>query len=87
MRALLHPDRDTVALIDAATGREWSHAALAQEAEALAARLEGERSVVLLRAGLTPETVIAYLGAPAAGHAVIVADEAMAPGGRRRARA
>ncbi len=79
MRALLHPAREILALVDAASGREWSHAALAQEAEALGARLAGERSVVLCRAALTPQTVVAYLGALAAGHAVILADDGMAP--------
>lgn len=79
MRSLLQPDRETVALIDASTGRSWTHAELAQEVEAAARRLEGARSVVLCRAAPTPGSVVGYLGALAAGHAVALVDEALDP--------
>ena len=79
MRSLLHPARETVALIDASTGRSWTHAELSQEVEATARRLEGARSVVLCRAALTPGSVVGYLGALAAGHAVALVDDALDP--------
>ena len=75
----LHPTSDAPALVDDATGRSWSHAELAAEAEALAARLAGPKAVVLVRSALTPGTVIGYLGALRAGHAVLVIDDATVP--------
>jgi acyl-coenzyme A synthetase/AMP-(fatty) acid ligase len=75
MRAFLNPTSDDVALVEAATGRTWTHAELDRDVAALAERLAGPRSLVLCRTGLTSGTVIGYLAALAAGHAVLLVDD------------
>lgn len=79
MRGLLHPGRGELALVDAPSGRTWTHAELHDEALAVAARLRGERSLVVLRAAVTPGTVAGLLGAAAAGHAVALLDDDLRP--------
>jgi len=76
VRALFHPRSDDVALVDGAGGRVWTHAELAGRAATLARRLAGPKAVVLCRSALTAESVVGYLGALAAGHAVLLADDA-----------
>jgi hypothetical protein len=50
-----------------------TYAALARRVQELAARLAGERRLVLVEGRSTPETVVAYLAALAAGHVVLLA--------------
>ena len=78
VRAFLHPHDQAPALVEDATGRTWTHADVAVEVDALAARLEGPKSVVLCRTALTSGTVLGYLAALAAGHAVLLVDDGTA---------
>jgi acyl-CoA synthetase (AMP-forming)/AMP-acid ligase II len=72
---LLDGRRTSAALIEHATGRVWTHAELALAADEMAGRLRAEaKDVVLVRARLDAATVVAYLGALRAGHAVLLAD-------------
>ncbi len=70
------PDRETVALIDASTGRSWIHAELALEVEAKSGVRSGASAGGRSQ---TPGSVVGYLGALAAGHAVALVDEALDP--------
>jgi acyl-CoA synthetase (AMP-forming)/AMP-acid ligase II len=56
-----------------------THATLARRVDELAERLAGPRRLVLLEARPTPESVVSYLAALAAGHVVLLA--AGGPGG------
>jgi acyl-CoA synthetase (AMP-forming)/AMP-acid ligase II len=50
-----------------------TYAALSRRVQELAARLSGDRRLVLVEGGSTPETVVAYLATLAAGHVVLLA--------------
>jgi long-chain acyl-CoA synthetase len=77
---LLHDDPDRPALIDDATGAVWTHAQLRDEVRDLAAQLrERSRSLVFCRSATNPATVVNYLAALAAGHAVAMVDDALQP--------
>ena len=76
MRSLLQPDRETVALIDASTGRSWTHAELALEVEAKSGVRSGASAGGRSQ---TPGSVVGYLGPLAAGHAVALVDDALDP--------
>jgi acyl-CoA synthetase (AMP-forming)/AMP-acid ligase II len=72
---LLDDGRTGTALIDDASGRSWTHAELTAAAQAMADRLRAPaKDVVLVRSRMDAATVIAYLGALQAGHAVLPAD-------------
>jgi acyl-CoA synthetase (AMP-forming)/AMP-acid ligase II len=69
-----------LALAEQATGRTWTHAELDRDVAALAAQLaEVPRSLAFCRCRIDAGTVIAYLAARAAGHAVAMVDDAGAP--------
>jgi acyl-coenzyme A synthetase/AMP-(fatty) acid ligase len=68
-----------LALIDEATGRRWTHAELEAEVWARADALRGERSLVFCRCRLDAETVLKYLAARRAGHAVALLDDRARP--------
>jgi acyl-CoA synthetase (AMP-forming)/AMP-acid ligase II len=73
--SLVDRTRTTPALIDDASGHTWSHADLHSSARELAQQVASPRKeLVLVRAALAPSTVIAYLAALAAGHAVLLVD-------------
>src|SRR4029077_15990281 len=75
MLALVDRTRTTPALIDDATGNVWTHDGLHGSANELADQLLSDRKeLVLVRAASHPSTVIASLGALAAGHAVLLVD-------------
>ena len=66
-------------------GRTITYAALARRVDEMAARLAGPRRLVLLEARSTPESVVSYLAALAAGHVVLLAaGGAGGPGARLR---
>jgi acyl-coenzyme A synthetase/AMP-(fatty) acid ligase len=67
LRALL--EHDGVAFLEG--DRSWTYAELRDEAAALAARMPG-RELALVRCGPDAASAIGYLGALAAGHAVIL---------------
>lgn len=74
---LLH-DGERPALIDAASGIVWTHSELRHEVAALAAQLtEVPRSLAFCRCAVNPSTVVNYLAALAAGHPVVLVDDAM----------
>jgi acyl carrier protein len=54
-------------------GHTVTYAALARRVQELAARLAGDRRLVLVEGRSTPEAVVAYLAALAAGHVVLLA--------------
>jgi acyl-CoA synthetase (AMP-forming)/AMP-acid ligase II len=69
-----------LALAEQSTGRTWTHAELAADVAALAGRLaEFPRSLVFCRCRIDAGTVVAYLAARAAGHAVAMVDDAAKP--------
>ena len=77
---MLRPDDDRLALVEGATGRRWTHAELAAEAAGVAARLAAPaKALAVVRCRIDVQTVVNYLGALAAGHAVALIDDA-APG-------
>ncbi|HEY6881551.1 MAG TPA: hypothetical protein VI299_26175, partial [Polyangiales bacterium] len=65
---------DAPALIDAASGELVSYRALHQRVTALAAQLAGERTLVFVACKLDVASIVAYLAALAAGHAVYLFD-------------
>jgi acyl-coenzyme A synthetase/AMP-(fatty) acid ligase len=72
---LVDPARTTTALIDARTRNAWTHAQLHASAIERAELLRSEtKELVLIRAALDVATVVAYLAALAAGHAVLLVD-------------
>jgi acyl-coenzyme A synthetase/AMP-(fatty) acid ligase len=75
---LLHPDSDDLALIDA-DGDMWTHAELAGEVAERAASLKGRKSLVFCRCEMDARTVVDYLSALQAGHAVAMVDGGLAP--------
>jgi acyl-coenzyme A synthetase/AMP-(fatty) acid ligase len=75
---LLHPNSNAVALIDA-DGDMWTHAELADEVVARAALLKGRKSLVFCRCAIDARTVVDYLAALQAGHAVTMVDGGLAP--------
>lgn len=75
---LLHPDSDELALIDA-DGDMWTHAELAGEVAERAASLKGGKSLVFCRCHMDARTVLDYLSALQAGHAVAMVDGGLAP--------
>jgi long-chain acyl-CoA synthetase len=65
-----------VALIEQRTARAWTHSQLARAVERMAERLARvERSLVFCRCAMDATTVIHYLAALAAGHAVVLVDD------------
>ena len=71
---------DRTALIDAASGTAWDYGRVRAEMRAVAARLARPRkALVLCLCGNDPATVIGYLAALEAGHAVMLVDR-KAPG-------
>jgi acyl-coenzyme A synthetase/AMP-(fatty) acid ligase len=72
---LVDGGRTTTALVEDAGAGSWTHAELAVAADGMAGRLRAEaKDVVLVRARRDAATVVAYLGALRAGHAVLLAD-------------
>jgi acyl-coenzyme A synthetase/AMP-(fatty) acid ligase len=72
---LVDPTRTTTALIDARTRHAWTHAELHASAREHAALLASDtKELVLVRAALDVATIVAYLAALAAGHAVLLVD-------------
>lgn len=72
------PSADGTALIEQRTGRVWTHAELASEVERASERLARiPRSLAFCRCRTDATTVINYLGALAAGHAVVLVDDDM----------
>ena len=66
-----------LALVEQVTGRNWSHAELQRDVDALAAELAGvPRSLLFCRCRLDAATVIGYLAARQAGHVVAMVDDA-----------
>jgi acyl-CoA synthetase (AMP-forming)/AMP-acid ligase II len=72
MRLATHGDRP--ALIEAATGTTVSYAELADAVASAAKTYAHSRSLVAIRLGLDAGSIVAYLGARAAGHAVLLLD-------------
>jgi acyl-CoA synthetase (AMP-forming)/AMP-acid ligase II len=68
-----------LALIEEATGATWTHAELRRDVELTAVRLSAARSLVFVRCRIDAATVLNYLGARAAGHAVVLVDDRMKP--------
>ncbi len=68
---------DRVALVDAASGQEVSYRELGERTRALAARLAGPKALVFMFLRNSIETIIAYLAALDAGHAVALLDQQM----------
>jgi len=65
-------------LIEQRTGRAWTHPELASAVAQVAERLaRTPRSLIFLRCRIDATTVIQYLGALAAGHAVVLVDDDM----------
>lgn len=62
---------DAPALIDAATDRTWSYGELDEAVATIAASLEAAKSVVFLLVRRDIPSLLAYLGALRAGHAVL----------------
>lgn len=65
------------ALIDASTDRSWTARELLLDSAAVADEWGGPRRLVLILAGNTPASVLAYVGALARGDAVCLVDERM----------
>jgi acyl-coenzyme A synthetase/AMP-(fatty) acid ligase len=77
MTLLAHATSSDPALIDAVSGRVWSHAELAAEARERAAAMPGPKAVALVRCGAGPDTIFNYLAAREAGHAALLVDAAL----------
>src|SRR4051794_33494634 len=73
MPPFLHPQSDEPALIEAGGGA-WTHAELAGTVRERARAMAGRRSLVFVRCGVDARTVIDYLAALTAGHAVALVD-------------
>ena len=78
MIPLLHPGMDAPALIEA-DGRVWTHAELADAVAERADSIRGPKTLVFCRCALDARTVVDYLGAMEAGHAVALVDDGLAP--------
>jgi long-chain acyl-CoA synthetase len=75
------PPVDGLALIEPRTGRAWSYRELASDVERTADHLARcVRSLVFCRCRIDASSVIHYLGALMAGHAVVMVDDDMQPG-------
>ena len=68
-----------LALMDEASGRSWTHAELDAEVALRAEALAGERSLLFCRCGVDAGTVLNYLAALRAGHAVALLDDRARP--------
>lgn len=78
--AFLDRPSDAPILIDAAAGRVWTQAELAELVEATAASLRTDRhDVAFCLCGMDVATVVGYLAAVRAGHAVAMLDARLAP--------
>lgn len=60
-----------IAVRDAESGGEWSYSHLRDEVERCASRLAVDKGMVLLLVGRDPRSLVNYLGALKAGHAVL----------------
>jgi acyl-coenzyme A synthetase/AMP-(fatty) acid ligase len=78
MISLLHPGSDALALIEP-DGSRWTHAELAGVVAERAAAMAGRKSLVFCRCATDARTVVDYLAALEAGHAVAMVDAALAP--------
>lgn len=77
---LLHENgaaTNVTALYEAAGSRHWTYGELRSEVARRAARLTGSRGLVFLALTNDSQSVVAYLGALAAGHAVAILDPSM----------
>lgn len=74
MTQLEHARDDAVAVIDGDSGETLTHAGLAEQTARYAAGLAGAPSLVFHFAANTLESVVMFLGARAAGHAVALLD-------------
>lgn len=73
-------EHEGTALVDVPLGRSWSYPELAAEADALASRLDtGRKELAFCLCGLDARSVIDYLAAVRAGHAVTLIDQALDP--------
>ena len=78
MIPLLHPGSDALALIEP-DGSRWTHAELAGVVAERAAAMSGRKALVFCRCATDARTVVDYLAALEAGHAVAMVDAAIAP--------
>jgi acyl-coenzyme A synthetase/AMP-(fatty) acid ligase len=76
--SMLRPNSGHPALIED-DGRVLTHAELAGEVAERAASLKGHKSLVFCRCGIDTRTVVDYLAALEAGHAVAMVDQSLAP--------
>ena len=68
-----------VAVRDAESDEEWSYGRLRAEVDACAAKLEEDKSMVLLLVGRDPWSLVNYLGSLKAGHAVLPIESGLDP--------
>jgi acyl-CoA synthetase (AMP-forming)/AMP-acid ligase II len=72
--SLIRGHDEAPALIDAARGRAWTYAELRAEVNATAGRVAGPRTLVFVLSRPDVGSIVAYLAACAAGHAVVLVD-------------
>ncbi len=71
---LLPASSSAVALVDATRGEEWSYARLNEAVERLASRIAGGKRLVFVYGRNNPSSIVSYLAAVRAGHAVALLD-------------